>query len=173
MASTLRIRAQIAPDHHQQRHVKFVPVAAAQQRRQLLMTFPAIATAMIFNINRPAIAEEAIAVVEEIAPSSLDDGSPLPAAEAAAEDVDAQLQPSSTATAAEPNDYIKGLLAKSESNREQRDKALREKYCYRQAELGIGDCAGLRLIPGATKSGVQKRPEWLDKLIFGDNPPPS
>lgn len=36
----------------------------------------------------------------------------------------------------------------------------------RQAELGVGDCAGLRLIPGATKSGLQKRPEWMESLPF-------
>lgn len=34
-----------------------------------------------------------------------------------------------------------------------------------QAELGVGDCGGLRYIPGMTKSGVQKRPEWMDKLF--------
>lgn len=33
-----------------------------------------------------------------------------------------------------------------------------------QAELGVGDCGGLRYIPGMTKSGVQKRPEWLEGL---------
>ena len=32
-------------------------------------------------------------------------------------------------------------------------KAIANKYCYRQAELGIGDCGGLRLIPGMTSSG--------------------
>lgn len=34
-----------------------------------------------------------------------------------------------------------------------------------QAELGVGDCGGLRLIPGMTKSGVQKRPEWMNNLF--------
>ena len=37
----------------------------------------------------------------------------------------------------------------------------------RQAEMGVGDCSGLRLIPGATKSGIQKKPEWLEKLVGG------
>ncbi len=40
-----------------------------------------------------------------------------------------------------------------------------DKYCARQAELGVGDCGGLRLIPGMTKSGVQVRPEWMNKLF--------
>jgi hypothetical protein len=39
------------------------------------------------------------------------------------------------------------------------------RYCYRQAELGIGDCGGLRLIPGMTKSGKQETPEWLQKVL--------
>ena len=69
------------------------------------------------------------------------------------------------------SELLRTLKERSDANRDQRDKALREKYCFRQAELGVGDCAGLRLIPGATKSGVQKRPEWLDKLVFGDSPP--
>ena len=34
-----------------------------------------------------------------------------------------------------------------------------------QAELGVGDCGGLRYIPGMTKSGVQERPEWMNKLL--------
>jgi len=58
-------------------------------------------------------------------------------------------------------------MERSEAGRDVRQKELRDRYCMRQAELGIGDCAGLRLIPGATKSGVQKRPEWLDKLLGG------
>ena len=37
--------------------------------------------------------------------------------------------------------------------------------CSTQAELGVGDCGGLRYIPGMTKSGVQKRPEWMEKLF--------
>ncbi len=69
------------------------------------------------------------------------------------------------------SDLLKQLKERSDAKREQRDKELRDKYCMRQAEMGVGDCAGLQLIPGATKNGVQKRPEWLDKLVFGDNPP--
>lgn len=63
------------------------------------------------------------------------------------------------------------LKARTEANRESRAKELRDKYCMRQAELGVGDCAGLRLIPGATKAGVQKKPEWMESLssAFGGN----
>jgi hypothetical protein len=35
----------------------------------------------------------------------------------------------------------------------------------RQAELGIGDCGGLRFIPGMTKSGKQRTPQWLQDLL--------
>ncbi len=35
----------------------------------------------------------------------------------------------------------------------------------RQAELGIGDCGGLRYIPGMTESGKQKTPKWLADLL--------
>lgn len=31
--------------------------------------------------------------------------------------------------------------------------------------MGVGDCSGLRLIPGATKSGKQKTPKLLGKLL--------
>ena len=68
-------------------------------------------------------------------------------------------------------DLLKQLKERSDAKREQRSKELRDKYCMRQAEMGVGDCAGLQLIPGATKNGVQKRPEWLDKLVYGDSPP--
>lgn len=69
------------------------------------------------------------------------------------------------------SDLLRQLKEKSEANRKQRDKDLKDKYCIRQAEMGVGDCAGLQLIPGATKNGVQKRPEWLDKMVYGDSPP--
>jgi hypothetical protein len=64
------------------------------------------------------------------------------------------------------------LKARTEANRESRAKELRDKYCMRQAELGVGDCAGLRLIPGATKTGVQKRPDWMESMssMFGADP---
>ena len=44
-------------------------------------------------------------------------------------------------------------------------KATLDKYCQRQGEMGVGDCGGLRFIPGATRNGVQKRPEWLENLL--------
>lgn len=62
-------------------------------------------------------------------------------------------------------DLVKTLLERSELNRDKYRKELQDKYCYRQAEDGVGDCAGLRLIPGATKRGLQKRPGWLNGLF--------
>jgi len=44
-------------------------------------------------------------------------------------------------------------------------KAIANKYCKRQAEMGVGDCGGLRLIPGATSNGKQRTPDWLMKLL--------
>jgi hypothetical protein len=52
------------------------------------------------------------------------------------------------------------LLAQSEANKAKNKRAIQDKYCYRQAELGIGDCGGLRLIPGMTDSGKQETPQW-------------
>eukprot|EP00890_Picochlorum_soloecismus_P005720 jgi/Picsp_1/6149/NSC_03503-R1_protein len=63
------------------------------------------------------------------------------------------------------SDLLKNLKQKSDEKRDERKRELQDKYCRRQAELGVGDCAGLRLIPGATKSGVQEKPEWLKKLV--------
>lgn len=60
---------------------------------------------------------------------------------------------------------LKDLLAKSETNKAKNRKAVADKYCYRQAELGIGDCGGLRYIPGMTKSGQQKPPKWLADFL--------
>lgn len=67
------------------------------------------------------------------------------------------------------SELLKTLKARSDEKRDQRQKELREKNCLRQAELGIGDCAGLRLIPGKTKSGVQEKPQWLKKLVGEDD----
>ena len=69
------------------------------------------------------------------------------------------------------SELLRSLKERSDLNKDQRKRDLQDLYCRRQAELGVGDCAGLRLIPGATKSGVQKRPEWLDNLaksVLGD-----
>jgi hypothetical protein len=54
-----------------------------------------------------------------------------------------------------------GHVAPLDRNR----KELATKYCYRQAEMGVGDCGGLRYIPGATKSGKQVTPGWLYNLL--------
>ena len=45
-------------------------------------------------------------------------------------------------------------------NKSKNKKALDDKYCFRQAELGIGDCGGLKYIPGAVPSGKKKLPAW-------------
>ena len=44
------------------------------------------------------------------------------------------------------------------------------RYCYRQAELGVGDCGGLRFIPGMTKNGKQKTPKWLEDVLGVQQP---
>lgn len=49
------------------------------------------------------------------------------------------------------SDTLRKLKEKSDANRALNKKRIENKYCYRQAELGIGDCGGLRLIPGVTK----------------------
>jgi hypothetical protein len=59
----------------------------------------------------------------------------------------------------ESSEFLRVLRERSEANAPARKKALTDLYCKRQSEIGVGDCAGLRLIPGATKSGVQIRPE--------------
>lgn len=63
------------------------------------------------------------------------------------------------------SDLLKALKEKSELNRDKNRKAIEGKYCLRQAELGIGDCGGLKLIPGATAGGKQKTPGWLAKVL--------
>lgn len=63
------------------------------------------------------------------------------------------------------SELLRTLKERSDANRADRKKALEERYCMRQAELGVGDCGGLRLIPGMTKSGVQERPGWLDSIL--------
>lgn len=65
----------------------------------------------------------------------------------------------------ENSELLATLKAKSEANKEKNAKELSSKYCMRQAELGIGDCGGLRFIPGATKNGKQKTPKWLQKIL--------
>ena len=43
------------------------------------------------------------------------------------------------AAAFEGSDFLRGLRERSALNRESNKKALLEKYCYRQAEMGVGD----------------------------------
>lgn len=46
------------------------------------------------------------------------------------------------------SDFLKTLKERSAANKDERRKELLNRYCYRQAEMGVGDCSGLRLIPG-------------------------
>ncbi|EIE26924.1 hypothetical protein COCSUDRAFT_52498 [Coccomyxa subellipsoidea C-169] len=78
----------------------------------------------------------------------------LPDSTGAAEAAKSKLE--KAAAEFEKSDFLKGLKERSEQNKEKNKKEVRDKYCYRQAEMGVGDCAGLRLIPGMTKSGLQK-----------------
>ncbi|GMH45845.1 hypothetical protein BSKO_13808 [Bryopsis sp. KO-2023] len=74
------------------------------------------------------------------------------------------------------SDILKELKAKSEANRSANKKAIENKYCFRQAEMGVGDCGGLRFIEGdklklieGTTTGIlfENPPEFL-KQIFGN-----
>ena len=65
----------------------------------------------------------------------------------------------------ESSELLRTLKERTAANAEANRRAIADKYCLRQSELGVGDCAGLRLIPGATKSGKQKTPKLLAKLI--------
>lgn len=63
------------------------------------------------------------------------------------------------------SDSLKKLLEKSAANAAKNKREVANKYCYRQAELGIGDCGGLNLIPGMTKNGKQKTPKWMADML--------
>ena len=63
------------------------------------------------------------------------------------------------------SELLRTLKERSAANAVKNRQAIADKYCLRQAEMGVGDCSGLRLIPGATKSGKQKTPKLLSKLI--------
>jgi hypothetical protein len=65
----------------------------------------------------------------------------------------------------EQSDTLKSLLERSEKNRDKNKRAVSAKYCARQAELGVGDCGGLKYVPGAVKGGKEKTPEFLAKLL--------
>ena len=45
-----------------------------------------------------------------------------------------------------PADLLKTLKERSDANRAGRKKDLEDRYCRRQAEIGAGDCAGLRWV---------------------------
>mmetsp|Transcript_22815 Transcript_22815/g.63353 ORF Transcript_22815/g.63353 Transcript_22815/m.63353 type:complete len:96 (+) Transcript_22815:520-807(+) len=68
----------------------------------------------------------------------------------------------------ENSDLLATLRERSIANKAKNEKELAQKYCMRQAELGVGDCGGLRFIPGATKNGKQKTPKWLQDLLGVD-----
>ena len=44
------------------------------------------------------------------------------------------------AAAFEGSDFLKGLRERSEANKEKNKKDIFNKYCQRQAEMGVGDC---------------------------------
>eukprot|EP00955_Chlamydomonas_euryale_P039746 351491-Chlamydomonas_euryale.AAC.33 len=62
------------------------------------------------------------------------------------------------------------LLERSKANKAKYKREIEDKYCYRQAELGIGDCGGLSLIPGMTENGKQETPQWLADLLGVEKP---
>ena len=63
------------------------------------------------------------------------------------------------------SDLLRTLTERTAANAASNQKAITDKYCYRQAEMGIGDCGGLRYVAGATKSGKQKTPKWMLKAL--------
>jgi hypothetical protein len=65
----------------------------------------------------------------------------------------------------EESGTLKALLERSDQNRDKNRRAIAAKTCARQAEMGVGDCGGLRFVPGATSNGKQKTPEFLSKLL--------
>ncbi|KAI7843499.1 hypothetical protein COHA_002742 [Chlorella ohadii] len=149
-AQKVRCEAQAAPQQPRQQ------AAAVPQRRRLLLA--GLGAAALALPARPAAA--AFPGIESI---------DLPAVDVPAAIAEKQARNQAVLDAAEQSfqesDLLRTLKERSEANRDARKKALEDKYCMRQAELGVGDCGGLRYIPGMTKSGVQKRPEWMDKLF--------
>jgi len=63
------------------------------------------------------------------------------------------------------SNLLRTLKERTAANSAANKKAITDKYCYRQAELGIGDCGGLRYVAGATKNGKQKTPKWILKAL--------
>ncbi|KAJ9530782.1 hypothetical protein V8C86DRAFT_2707635 [Haematococcus lacustris] len=71
----------------------------------------------------------------------------------------------------ENSETLKRLRQQSEENRVRNKKSIADKYCYRQAEMGVGDCGGLRFIPGMTDAGKQRTPDWLSDLLGVERAP--
>ena len=51
------------------------------------------------------------------------------------------------AEAFENSDILRKLREQTDANKAKNRKALQDLYCRRQAEMGVGDCAGLRVCP--------------------------
>ncbi|EFN56341.1 hypothetical protein CHLNCDRAFT_144809 [Chlorella variabilis] len=158
-ASLCCARAQ-QQQHHQQRSTQATPAPAQQKlphgRRQLLGGLAAVAAAVALRPARPAAATG----IESIDLPQLQIPEALAQKKARNQDIIDSAEKSF-----QESDLLRTLKERSEANRGANKKALEDRYCMRQAELGVGDCGGLRLIPGMTKSGVQKRPEWMNSLF--------
>ncbi|GFR46785.1 hypothetical protein Agub_g8416 [Astrephomene gubernaculifera] len=136
-------------------------VAMARVHPQTLASTAAAAVAASALLLAPQVSYAAGIESVELSPASFlsKPAGPTRAAEQQREKLaqaDEAFQNSST---------LKELLAKSEANKAKNRKDIQNKYCYRQAELGVGDCGGLRYIPGLTESGKQKTPKWLADLL--------
>ncbi|CAG9460917.1 unnamed protein product [Pedinophyceae sp. YPF-701] len=59
------------------------------------------------------------------------------------------------------SDLLRSLKEKSEANKSDNKRSIEDKYCYRQAELGIGDCGGLRYLQ------PKKKPPKFIMDLFG------
>ncbi|KAI3426212.1 hypothetical protein D9Q98_008588 [Chlorella vulgaris] len=150
--SPLACRSQQQP-HQQQRIIPHASPVQQQSRRQLIGLAAAAALTAVY---RPAPA--AAAGIESIDLPSLDLSDAVTALKARNQGV-----LDSAEKTFQESDLLRTLKERSDANRGARKKELEDRYCRRQAELGVGDCGGLRLIPGMTKSGVQKRPEFLNE----------
>ncbi|KAF8065764.1 hypothetical protein HT031_002824 [Scenedesmus sp. PABB004] len=134
--------------------------SAERQQQQSAAAAAALVAAALLALSPPALAEED----ECFGPTCLKAGREAIEALKGVNDAQkAKLSAAEDAFSTSPT--LKALLERSEANRAKNKKAIENKYCYRQAELGIGDCGGLRLIPGMTKNGKQPTPEFLQKAL--------
>ena len=130
------------------------PTSSSRAHRFIHPPLPTNSAALgLESISIPALDK---AVAASSSSSSTSTNTPLSRQAAALADADA---------AFESSELLRTLKERTAANAETNKKAITDKYCLRQSELGVGDCAGLRLIPGATKSGKQKTPKLLAKLI--------